>query len=78
MEDIDALFDTIDRDFGKLDILINCGAASPYFGPIADTQVAAFDKDRRGEFARAVLYERQSGSPNERKRRRRYFECGLD
>jgi len=68
MEDIDNLFDTIDRDFGRLDILINCAAASPYFGPIADTEVAAFDKtvevNLRGPFfmsAKAVHRMKQSG-----------------
>lgn len=68
MDDIDTLFDAIDRDFGRLDILINCGAASPYFGPIADTEVAAFDKtvevNLRGPFfmsAKAVHRMKQSG-----------------
>ena len=44
LEDIDALFDSITSDFGRLDILINCAATNPWFGPAADLPPAAFDK----------------------------------
>lgn len=44
MEDIGILFDQIEHDFGGLDVLINCGATSPYFGPVAQTPESAFDK----------------------------------
>ncbi len=41
---IDALFDRIERDYGRLDILVNNAAANPYFGPILETDLAAFQK----------------------------------
>ena len=44
LEDIDALFDSITNDFGRLDILINNAATNPWFGPAADLPPAAFDK----------------------------------
>lgn len=37
-------FDAIQRDFGRLDILVNNAAANPSFGHILDTDVAAFQK----------------------------------
>ena len=44
MEDIDALFERIDQEFGRLDVLVNNGGTNPYYGPIADTELAAFEK----------------------------------
>lgn len=45
MDDITATFQHIKQQHnGKLDILINNGAANPYFGHILDTDIAAFDK----------------------------------
>jgi NAD(P)-dependent dehydrogenase (short-subunit alcohol dehydrogenase family) len=41
---IDALFDQVSQKHGKLDILVNNAAANPYFGPIQDTDVGAFQK----------------------------------
>jgi NAD(P)-dependent dehydrogenase (short-subunit alcohol dehydrogenase family) len=41
---IDALFDQVTARHGKLDILINNAAANPYFGPIQDTDLGAFQK----------------------------------
>jgi NAD(P)-dependent dehydrogenase (short-subunit alcohol dehydrogenase family) len=35
-EEISALFDKIQNDFGKLDILVNNSATNPYFGPIIE------------------------------------------
>ena len=42
--DIEALFQAIDEKFGRIDILINNGATNPYYGPMAQTPVEAFDK----------------------------------
>ncbi len=44
LEDIEVLFDWVQRDPGGLDVLVNCGATSPYYGPIAQTPESAFDK----------------------------------
>lgn len=44
MAQIDATFETIKQQFGRLDILINNAAANPYFGHILDTDLAAYDK----------------------------------
>ncbi len=58
MEQIEATFDTIKRDFGKLDILVNNAAANPYFGHILDTDLGAFNKtvdvNLRGYFFMSV------------------------
>ncbi|XKH00285.1 SDR family oxidoreductase [Marinobacter nauticus] len=44
MEQIDAIWDHIGKNHGKLDILVNNAAANPYFGPIEDTDLGAFQK----------------------------------
>ena len=44
MEQIEAIFDTIKKEHGKLDILVNNAAANPYFGHILDTDLSAFQK----------------------------------
>ena len=44
MEDIDKLFAEIEGEFGGLDILINNAGTSPYYGPIGDTDLGAFNK----------------------------------
>jgi NAD(P)-dependent dehydrogenase (short-subunit alcohol dehydrogenase family) len=61
MEAIDALYKTLEERHGGLDILVNNAAANPYFGPIQDTDLGAFQKtvdvNIRGYFfmsARAV------------------------
>jgi NAD(P)-dependent dehydrogenase (short-subunit alcohol dehydrogenase family) len=61
VEAIDRLYEQVSAKHGRLDILINNAAANPYFGPIQDTDVAAFQKtvdvNVRGYFfmsARAV------------------------
>lgn len=42
--DIEAVFKAIDEKFGRIDILINNGATNPYYGPMTETPVEAFDK----------------------------------
>jgi NAD(P)-dependent dehydrogenase (short-subunit alcohol dehydrogenase family) len=44
MAQIDAIFNQIKTNFGRLDILVNNAAANPYFGHILDTDLAAYDK----------------------------------
>jgi NAD(P)-dependent dehydrogenase (short-subunit alcohol dehydrogenase family) len=44
MEQIDATFAAIEQKHGRLDILINNAAANPYFGPIENTDLSAFQK----------------------------------
>ncbi|TJY59746.1 SDR family oxidoreductase [Sinimarinibacterium sp. CAU 1509] len=44
MEQIDTVFAHIEQTYGRLDILVNNAAANPYFGPIADTDLGAFQK----------------------------------
>jgi NAD(P)-dependent dehydrogenase (short-subunit alcohol dehydrogenase family) len=44
MESITALFAQIRERHGRLDILVNNAAANPYFGPILDTSLEAFQK----------------------------------
>jgi NAD(P)-dependent dehydrogenase (short-subunit alcohol dehydrogenase family) len=44
MEQIGAIFAAIESKHGRLDILVNNAAANPYFGPIVDTDVEAFQK----------------------------------
>jgi len=44
MDQIQATLNAIEAKHGRLDILINNAAANPYFGPIVDTGVDAFQK----------------------------------
>ncbi|HEX4869272.1 MAG TPA: SDR family oxidoreductase [Moraxellaceae bacterium] len=44
MEQIDATFAAIEARHGRLDILVNNAAANPYFGPIENTDLGAFQK----------------------------------
>ena len=41
---IRAIMAAIETDHGRLDILVNNAAANPYFGPVVDTEPAAFQK----------------------------------
>ena len=68
LEAIDALFVQIADQFGGVDIVINNSGTNPYFGPVAETPVAAFDKtievNFRGPFficERAVAQMRERG-----------------
>lgn len=40
----DRILEMIEKEFGRLDILINNGATSPHFGPAHEADPAAFDK----------------------------------
>ncbi len=42
--EVDALFNKIGKEFGKLDILVNNAATNPYFGPFIEAEESAFDK----------------------------------
>lgn len=59
MEQIEACFNTIEEQHGKLDILVNNAAANPYFGHVLDTDLAAFQKTAdvniRGYFFMSTL-----------------------
>lgn len=44
VEQVDALFEAIRADFGRLDVLINNAATNPYFGPMIHAPESAFDK----------------------------------
>ncbi|MGJ8687248.1 MAG: SDR family oxidoreductase [Spongiibacteraceae bacterium] len=44
MEQIGAIFNHINSEHGRLDILVNNAAANPYFGDILDTDLAAYNK----------------------------------
>jgi NAD(P)-dependent dehydrogenase (short-subunit alcohol dehydrogenase family) len=71
LEAIDSLFNDIKEQFGGLDILVNNGGTNPYFGPVAETPPAAFQKtfdvNLRGPFymtARAIeqMKQREGGA----------------
>ncbi len=42
--DIDRLFDTTHKEFGRLDILVNNAATNPVFGPLVEIEEEAWDK----------------------------------
>lgn len=44
LDQLQALFADIEREYGRLDVLMNNAVASPYYGPITDTDLASFDK----------------------------------
>ena len=41
---IDAIFARIGQEYGRLDVLVNNAVTNPYYGPITETDAAAFDK----------------------------------
>jgi len=43
-EQIDALFERIQSEFGRLDVLVNNAATNVYFGPYMEAPEAAYDK----------------------------------
>lgn len=44
LQEIETLMAGIEADYGRLDVLMNNAATSPYYGPICDTDLASFDK----------------------------------
>ncbi len=44
LTDHDTVLAAIEKDYGRLDILINNGATNPYFGPAHETPESAYDK----------------------------------
>lgn len=42
--DHDVVLSAIEKEYGRLDILVNNGATNPYFGPAHDTPESAYDK----------------------------------
>ena len=68
MEDVEAVFDWIQSEYGRLDVLVNCGGTNPFYGLIGDTPEAAFDKtidvNLKGPFylsAKAVKMMKEQG-----------------
>ncbi len=70
-DQIESLFDHVEREFGHVDILVNNAATNPHFGPAIDVTEAAFDKtfevNTKGYFMMAqraarTMMERRSGS----------------
>src|SRR5690554_3819783 len=68
MDQIEATWEHIAKEHGKLDIRVNNAAANPYFGPVQDTDLGAFNKtvdvNIRGYFfmcARGRSEERRVG-----------------
>ncbi len=59
MQALGDLFATIERDYGRLDVLVNNAATNPYYGHVLDTDLAAFQKtvdvNIRGYFFASVL-----------------------
>jgi NAD(P)-dependent dehydrogenase (short-subunit alcohol dehydrogenase family) len=44
LDEIEALFEGVRKDFGRLDILINNAATNPFYGPAAELPPDAFNK----------------------------------
>lgn len=68
MEDVEAVFEWIQSEYGRLDVLVNCGGTNPFYGLIGDTPEAAFDKtidvNLKGPFylsAKAVQMMKEQG-----------------
>lgn len=59
MAQIEAMFQAIEREHGRLDVLVNNAATNPYFGSILDTDVSSFQKtvdvNIRGYFYSSVF-----------------------
>jgi NAD(P)-dependent dehydrogenase (short-subunit alcohol dehydrogenase family) len=62
-EQIAAAFGEIDRQYGRLDILVNNAATNPYYGPAIDMDLAAWQKtvdvNLRGYFCCAIQAARR-------------------
>ncbi|MEM7543322.1 MAG: SDR family oxidoreductase [Pseudomonadota bacterium] len=63
IEAIEAIYEDIDRNHGRIDILVNNAAANPYYGHVLDTDVGSFDKtlevNMRGYFFMSVYAGRR-------------------
>ena len=63
-EDLERLVATVMERFSRIDILVNNAASNPYFGPILDAELAAWDKtfevNLRGIFILTGLVYRAS------------------
>jgi NAD(P)-dependent dehydrogenase (short-subunit alcohol dehydrogenase family) len=44
MAAIDALYEQVKKEFGRVDILVNNAATNPYFGPMVDIDESRYDK----------------------------------
>lgn len=44
LDEIEALFEYVNAEYGRLDILVNNAATNPWYGPAADLSPEAFDK----------------------------------
>jgi NAD(P)-dependent dehydrogenase (short-subunit alcohol dehydrogenase family) len=44
MAALESIFAQIDADYGRLDVLVNNAATNPYYGPVLDTDLGAFQK----------------------------------
>ncbi len=42
-EDLENLVDTVMKEYGRIDVLVNNAATNPAMGPIVDTEVSVFD-----------------------------------
>ena len=59
MDALRELFATVERSYGRLDVLVNNAATNPYYGHVLDTDLGAFQKtvdvNVRGYFFASVL-----------------------
>jgi NAD(P)-dependent dehydrogenase (short-subunit alcohol dehydrogenase family) len=59
MDALTALFASVERAYGRLDVLVNNAATNPYYGHVLDTDLAAFQKtvdvNIRGYFFASVF-----------------------
>jgi NAD(P)-dependent dehydrogenase (short-subunit alcohol dehydrogenase family) len=67
-DDLQGLVDETMARFGRIDILVNNAATNPYFGPVLDAEVGAWDKtfevNLRGVFLLTKLVYRASMEKN--------------
>jgi NAD(P)-dependent dehydrogenase (short-subunit alcohol dehydrogenase family) len=59
MDALTQLFDRVQKEFGRVDILVNNAATNPYYGHVLDTDLGAFQKtvdvNIRGYFYASVM-----------------------
>lgn len=56
VEQIAALFERIESEFGRLDILVNNAATNPYFGPAIDSRTPVGRHAQPNEIAGAAVF----------------------